>query len=1505
MSPGIVRSPVRPHIVDTPALTGGLGRVISEEVLGTEGDEGRASQGDELLGEEECAAGEVIDLDDQEPEEGAQTRRARDPGEPTEQEREAHRDDGHIPYRSWCDHCVEGRGCGEPHKSTDPGAVPVVSFDYLFVTKQGSMVTEVSTERDTEIVLKILVAKDSATKSIFAHVVPTKGTGEDRYAVECLRGDILWLGHTRVLLQSDREPAIKALLQDVLKGVRVSVEQASEKAPAPYDKQANGSVENAVKQIQGQLRTLKSCLEARIGRKVPTEHAIMWWMVRHAAWLLNIRLKGHDGRTAYERTRGRAFPKKLTGFAEVCLYKFSKSKTFSGYDDRGKLAPRWGKAVFLGYDRLSNEYTFCDHGRIVKSRALQRLSASRRWDAQAVEAVTKTPYDGYTRVDTQVVFKEYAEQDKVASGGGDRVKIARDLKIFKRDFERFGYTNEGCDRCKWAVRHGWEATSSLSHSRECRQRMREEIRNSGPEGARRVEVADERANRWIEAHSEVTGSGQGECDADGVASDGVASASDSEQKSREDAPPESPTVSEAERALFGSPPSPTASPAPLSPTASEAERAERALFGPDDDMNAIGNVQLIRGAASIMQMEPDDLTYTLKLVRDLGGDARRMVAEIYSPPRVTAAAKRLPHYGLLPGFAFDLRTSDELGRPWDFDDVARRKEARRRFRKEQPMFLIGSPMCTAFCSWQALNEARHDPATRGRDKVRAMVHMNFVCELYAEQVKAGRYIVHEHPETATSWSEDCVQKIMQMTGVHSCVCDQCQYGQQAADGSPIRKSTKWMTNSLEIMGQLNRRCKGRHGQCTRRKGGVHTCCSGAVARQAQTYPSGLCRAILKGCRRQLVADGLVEAGVVGIQDRDAEAEEIQKRCEETLHEDFERLLNVGSTPGAKYRDSLTGQPLRPELVREARAKELRYFESKRVWTKVKRAEAVARQGKAPITVKWIDINKGDDENPLYRSRLVAREVRKHGEASIFAPTPPLEALRTILSMAATDLPGCRQHCRDKESEERTQVQVVDISRAYFNAVVDGSTPTYVELPEEDEDHGRGICGRLNVHMYGTRRAAEGWHDEYADYLTEVLGFDKGDASACVFRHKTRGIMTSVYGDDFTNTGSKRELDWFLGQLKDRYELIENARLGPGSGDDKETRVLNRIIRWTDSGLEYEADPRQAERLVKGLGLEGAKALTTPGVKVTAEDLLKDETLPEEKTTPFRALAARANYLAADRPECQYAAKEICRWMASPTVCSLAALKRLGRFLEGKRRLVYRYRWQSASCVDIYSDTDWAGCVKTRKSTSGGCVMLGKHLIKSWSSTQSSISLSSGEAEFYGVVKAAGMGLGYRSLLQDIGVTLPLRVWTDSTASMGVCGRRGLGKLRHISTQHLWIQHRVRDGTFELRKVLGSENPADVFTKHLDGHRAEALMRLFECEYVGGRAASAPNLRLSTGTRAEESLLVAGTIAQDGHTYPMLEHRKAGPGSTSRWDGDVASRAHALRDRVSLSSCRRS
>ena len=151
-------------------------------------------------------------------------------------------------------------------------------------------------------------------------------------------------------------------------------------------------------------------------------------------------------------------------------------------------------------------------------------------------------------------------------------------------------------------------------------------------------------------------------------------------------------------------------------------------------------------------------------------------------------------------------------------------------------------------------------------------------------------------------------------------------------------------------------------------------------------------------------------------------------------------------------------------------------------------------------------------------------------------------------MAMTDFPGQAKHARDGASERRTQVSAVDISRAYFNAATDESSPTYVALPTEDPDC-REKCGLLRRHMYGTRAAADGWQHEYSGFLKSI-GFRQGEACPCSFVHDKRGLIMSVHGDDFTTAGLKCEVDVFESQLDGKYELKKGGRLGPGPKDSK-------------------------------------------------------------------------------------------------------------------------------------------------------------------------------------------------------------------------------------------------------------------------------------------------------------------------------------------------------------------
>ena len=157
---------------------------------------------------------------------------------------------------------------------------------------------------------------------------------------------------------------------------------------------------------------------------------------------------------------------------------------------------------------------------------------------------------------------------------------------------------------------------------------------------------------------------------------------------------------------------------------------------------------------------------------------------------------------------------------------------------------------------------------------------------------------------------------------------------------------------------------------------------------AAVYHFKLCRAILVGFRRQLQKDGICKDGFIGMMEKDLEPQQLSIV---SFTNNRGEVLNIQTDNGEIFKDDLTGQLLDPVLVRAARAKELEYFESKGVWRLRPAEEARQRTGKPPVTVRWVDVNKGDDINPNVRSRLVARQIRQAGEEAIFAPTPPLEA----------------------------------------------------------------------------------------------------------------------------------------------------------------------------------------------------------------------------------------------------------------------------------------------------------------------------------------------------------------------------------------------------------------------------------------------------------------------------------------------------------------------------------
>ncbi|CAE6937842.1 unnamed protein product [Symbiodinium natans] len=476
----------------------------------------------------------------------------------------------------------------------------------------------------------------------------------------------------------------------------------------------------------------------------------------------------------------------------------------------------------------------------------------------------------------------------------------------------------------------------------------------------------------------------------------------------------------------------------------------------------------------------------------------------------------------------------------------------------------------------------------------------------------------------------------------------------------------------------------------------------------------------------------------------------------------------------EYFDDVSGLGLNSRLVEIAKKEELRIADEMGLWTPVLRSELPS--GTKVIPTRWVLVNKGDSKSPSYRARIVAKEVKGHkpSEVGFYASTPPTESLRALIAVASTN--------------PEYVMDFVDISRAHWCA--DATRYVVVELPPEMEmpEH----VAVLKKSMYGTRDAAHNWEQQYTKVLLS-LGFLQGRASSCLFYHPHKDIRLEVHGDDFVSVARALDIKWLHERFREMWKCKFCATL---SSPGQSVRILGRLLSRENSGYSLEADPRHAEILISSLGLKNAKGLSTPGVKLQPEE---EAELTQKRLSP------------AD-----------------------TTLFRLGRYLISHRRMLLWFEWQDMP-RDLVAevDADFAGCGKTRKSTSGGAVFFGSSPLRSYSSNQAVIALSTGESEFYGMLKGCSQAMGLRSLFADIGVEVGIRLCTDSSAGKALAEKKGLGRAKHLETQYLWLQDRVANKDVKVFKICTDVNRADMFTKHLHEARASALLSAMNCRFSTG------------------------------------------------------------------------
>ena len=278
---------------------------------------------------------------------------------------------------------------------------------------------------------------------------------------------------------------------------------------------------------------------------------------------------------------------------------------------------------------------------------------------------------------------------------------------------------------------------------------------------------------------------------------------------------------------------------------------------------------------------------------------------------------------------------------------------------------------------------------------------------------------------------------------------------------------------------------------------------------------------------------------------------------------------------------------------------------------------------------------------------------------------------------------------------------------------------------------------------------------------------------------------------------------------------------------------------------YEGDQRHVEISMNDTGiLDESREISTPTDKSINKLESHDVPLSPEMTTKYRGITARMNYLGQDRSDIQFAVKELGKEMSSPTDKSWVKLKRLVRYLKGAPRARIRYAYQGKpKAITVWADSDFAGCEKSRKSTSAGVVQMGNHLVKSWSTNQAVIALSSGEAEYYALVKAASVALGMESMLKDLGFAFEERIElkSDASAAIGISNRIGVGKVRHIEVNQLWLQEMVAGGKVRIEKVWSEDNLADALTKGVDAQSIAMHLGGVNVEIRNDRHPMAPSI----------------------------------------------------------------
>ncbi|KAH1134015.1 hypothetical protein GYH30_012429 [Glycine max] len=453
--------------------------------------------------------------------------------------------------------------------------------------------------------------------------------------------------------------------------------------------------------------------------------------------------------------------------------------------------------------------------------------------------------------------------------------------------------------------------------------------------------------------------------------------------------------------------------------------------------------------------------------------------------------------------------------------------------------------------------------------------------------------------------------------------------------------------------------------------------------------------------------------------------------------------------------------------------------------------------KTAIGCRWIYKikHRADGSIERYKARLVAKgytQMEGLDYLDTFSPVAKLTTVRLLLALAALNQWHLRQ---------------LDVNNAFLHGELDEEVYMQV-LPGLSVPNSQMVC-RLQHSLYGLKQASRQWFTKLLGLLTSH-GFKQSHSDHSLFLCFTGSITTIllVYVDDIILTGNSDS------EIQDVIMLLDQTFKIKDLGNLK--YFLGLEIARSSSGIHL-CQRKYALDILSDSGMLGCRPNATPMDYSTKLQAATGTPLSAEASSSYRRLVGRLIYLTNTRPDITYAVQQLSQYMSSPTSAHLQAAYRVLWYLKGTPGSGIFLSATGTPQLRAFSDSDWAGCQDSRKSTTGFMVYLGSSLISWQSKKQSTVSRSSSEAEYRALASTTCELQWLTYLLQDFRLkfTKPATIYCDNQSAIQI----SINPVFHERTKHIEIDcHIVRQkvtmGLLKLLPVSSSLQLADIFTKAL-------------------------------------------------------------------------------------------